>query len=52
MDTLLLLDGRVAGVELLPGIIEEQARPRPMTAAEEARFGQEVLMETRFPAGP
>jgi enterochelin esterase-like enzyme len=51
MDTLLIQDGRVAGVELLPGIIEEQARPRPMTEDEALALGQEVLPETIFPPG-
>ncbi len=34
MDTLFIYDGQLATIELFTGIIEEQARPRPMTPEE------------------
>ncbi len=38
MDTLWLYDGRLMTVELFPGIIEQQARPRLMTPEERLNF--------------
>lgn len=38
MDTLLLYDGRLMSLELFPGIIDNQVRPRLMTAEERANF--------------
>jgi poly-gamma-glutamate synthesis protein (capsule biosynthesis protein) len=36
LDTLMIYDGQLRAIELVPGIIEDQARPRLMT--EEERF--------------
>jgi len=38
MDTLLLYDGRLMGVELFPGIIDDLYRPRLMTPEERENF--------------
>jgi poly-gamma-glutamate synthesis protein (capsule biosynthesis protein) len=38
MDTLYVYDGRLLTIELFPGIIDEQVRPRLMTADEQFNF--------------
>lgn len=38
MDTLLIYEGRLLTVDLFTGIIDEQARPRPMNAEEQKNF--------------
>jgi enterochelin esterase-like enzyme len=38
MDTLLLYDGKLMSVELFPGIIDDNVRPRLMTAEERQNF--------------
>jgi hypothetical protein len=38
MDTLYIYEGRLLAVELFPGLIEEQARPRLMTPEEREAF--------------
>jgi poly-gamma-glutamate synthesis protein (capsule biosynthesis protein) len=38
MDQLLVYEGRLLGVDLFTGIIDDNARPRPMTADEASNF--------------
>lgn len=38
MDTVHLVDGRLRGIETFPGIIDDEARPRLMTAEERENF--------------
>ncbi|MDX1995263.1 MAG: CapA family protein [bacterium] len=45
MDTLYLYDGRLLTVDLFTGVIEDFARPRPMTAEEQATFLEKMLFE-------
>ncbi len=43
MDQLLIYDGRLLAVDLFAGVIEDRARPRPMTADERDVFMAEVF---------
>ena len=38
MDELFIYEGRLLTMDLFPGIIEDLARPRPMTADEQRNF--------------
>ena len=48
MDQLYIYDGRLLGVELFPGIIDDRARPRPMTASERNAFMRLMMSESGF----
>ncbi|RMG82160.1 MAG: hypothetical protein D6712_15080, partial [Chloroflexi bacterium] len=45
MDTLYIYQGRLLTVDLFTGIIEEQARPRPMTPEEQVTFLQFMFIQ-------
>jgi hypothetical protein len=45
MDQLFIYDGRLVGVDLFTGRIEDRARPRPMTPDEQAEFLYDLFIQ-------
>ncbi|HKZ55839.1 MAG TPA: CapA family protein [Anaerolineales bacterium] len=51
IDRLVFYDGRLIGVELLTAILEDYARPRPMTPEERADFLERIFAASGWLAG-
>jgi poly-gamma-glutamate synthesis protein (capsule biosynthesis protein) len=45
MDQLFIYDGQLVAVDLFTGLIEDRARPRPMTADEQAEFLYDMFIQ-------